>query len=231
MTMKLTYYGHACFSVEVNGKTLLFDPFITGNELAKDIDVESVPADYILLTHAHQDHILDAIPISKRTGAPVIAPFEVASWAESNGAAGAMPMNHGGARKLDFGRVKMTNAIHSSSFPDGSYGGHPSGYVVESASSDEAAFYFAGDTALMADMKLIAEAHDIHFAVLPIGDNFTMGAEDAARAAALVGTTRVVGVHYDTFPPIEIDKDEARAAFQKADIMLHLPAIGETIEI
>ncbi|MEM1059510.1 MAG: metal-dependent hydrolase [Verrucomicrobiota bacterium] len=229
--MQLTYYGHACFGVKVNGKNLLFDPFITGNELAAEVDVEAVPADYILLTHAHQDHILDAIAISKRTGAPVIAPFEVGVWAEAEGAAGAMPMNHGGTQHLDFGRVKMTNAVHSSSFPDGSYGGHPSGYVVSSAKEGEGAFYYAGDTALMADMKLIGEEGGLTFSVLPIGDHFTMGAADAVKAAALVRTDQVVGVHYDTFPPIKIDRAEALAAFGAAGVKLLLPAIGETIEV
>jgi L-ascorbate metabolism protein UlaG (beta-lactamase superfamily) len=137
-------------------------------------------------------------------------------------------MNHGGSRALGFGRVKMTSAIHSSTMPDGTSGGNPGGYVVE---MPEGAFYYSGDTALTLDMKLIDEEFEIRFAVLPIGDNFTMGAADAARAAGFVGTGTVVGVHYDTFPPIEIVKSEALETFDRAGLTLLLPKIGEAVEI
>ncbi len=137
-------------------------------------------------------------------------------------------MNHGGSRRWDFGRVKMTSAIHSSTLPDGSPGGNPGGFVVEFA---EGVFYYSGDTALTMDMKLIPDEFDIRFAVLPIGDNFTMGSSDAAKAAAFVRTNVVVGVHYNTFPPIEIVKEDATATFSEAGITLLLPAIGETVEI
>lgn len=231
MSMTLTYYGHACFGVAVNGKQLLFDPFITGNELAKDIKIDEVPADYILLSHAHQDHILDVEAIAQRTGAQLIAPFEVASWFQAKGIENVAPMNHGGASAFDFGRVKLTNAIHSSSFPDGTYGGHPAGFVVTSAVADEGSFYYAGDTALTYDMKLVGEEFALKYAVLPIGDHFTMGASDAVKAAAFVGATQVVGVHYDTFPPIKLDKAAAQGAFESSPASLHLPAIGESIDL
>jgi len=130
--MKITYYGHACFAVQVKNRTLLFDPFITPNELAKNIDVNKVPADYILLTHGHVDHVADAVSIAKRTGATVVANFEVANWCEKQGTPKVHPMNHGGGRNFDFGRVKYVNAIHSSSTPDGVYAGNPGGFVVES---------------------------------------------------------------------------------------------------
>lgn len=226
--MKFTYYGHSCFAVETAGATLLFDPFITPNELAKAIDVDAIPADFILLSHGHFDHVTDAVRIARRTGAPVIANFEVATWIGRQGVENAQPMNPGGGRAFPFGRVKMVNAIHSSSLPDGSYGGQPIGFVVE---AKEANFYYSGDTALTYDMKLIAEELPVSFAILPVGDGFTMGATDAVRAAEFVGTDTVVGVHFDTWPPIAIDHDAAKATFRNAGKTLHLLKIGETIEI
>lgn len=226
--MKFTYYGHSCFAVETAGKTLLFDPYITPNELAKAVQVEAIQADYILISHGHYDHILDAVEIAKRTGATTVCNFEIYLWLEGKGVEKIHPMNHGGAWNFDFGRVKFVNAVHSSVLPDGGYGGNAGGFVVEAA---EGAFYFAGDTALTLDMKLLAEEFSLKFAVLPIGGNFTMDARDAARATALLDCRTVVGVHYDTFPPIKIDRSAARAAFEQAGATLHLPAIGETIDL
>lgn len=226
--MKFTYYGHACFSVEVGGKTLLFDPFITPNPLARKIDVAKVPADFILVSHGHGDHVADVVDIAKRTGATVIAPYEVGTWFEGKGVKNVQAMNHGGGAKMDFGRVRLTSAIHSSSMPDGSYGGNPCGFVIESVDGN---FYYSGDTALTRDMQLIGEVSDLGFAVFPIGDFFTMGIVDALQAAAFVGVSQFVGVHYDTFPPIEIDKTAALEAAWIAGKQLFLPAIGETINI
>jgi len=226
--MKLTYYGHACFSVTTGGKTLLFDPFITPNPLAKAINIDTVGADFILVSHGHGDHVADVVAIAQRTGATVIAPFEVGEWLEKKGAKKVQAMNHGGAAKTAFGRVKLTAAIHSSSMPDGSYGGNPAGFVVETA---EGSFYYSGDTALTLDMKLIAATTELRFAVLPIGDFFTMGIDDACRAAEFVGTDKIVGVHYDTFPPIKLDRAAAVAAAQGAGIQLLLPKIGESIDL
>ena len=226
--MKLTYYGHSCFSIVASGKTLLFDPFITPNPLAANIDSAQIPADFILLSHGHGDHVADVVAIAARTGATVIAPFEVGSWFESKGVKNVQGMNHGGAAQMPFGRVKLTTAIHSSSMPDGSYGGNPCGFVIESTDGN---FYYSGDTALTLDMKLIAEQTHLRFAILPIGDFFTMGIDDALRAAKFVGATRIVGVHYDTFPPIKLDRDAAFAAAKSAGKELLLPAIGETIEL
>lgn len=163
-----------------------------------------------------------------RTGATVIAPYEVGSWFEKQGVKNVQAMNHGGAATMNFGRVKLTSAIHSSSMPDGSYGGNPCGFVVESTDGN---FYYSGDTALTLDMKLIAEQTQLRFAVLPIGDFFTMGIDDALRAAEFVGATKIVGVHYDTFPPIKLDREAARQAAQAAGKELFLPAIGETIDL
>ena len=226
--MKLTYYGHACFSVTTGGKTLLFDPFITPNPLAKAINIDTVGADFILVSHGHGDHVADVVAIAQRTGATVIAPFEVGEWLEKKGAKKVQAMNHGGAAKTAFGRVKLTAAIHSSSMPDGSYGGNPAGFVGETA---EGSFYYSGDTALTLDMKLIAATTELRFAVLPIGDFFTMGIDDACRAAEFVGTDKIVGVHYDTFPPIKLDRAAAVAAAQGAGIQLLLPKIGESIDL
>lgn len=226
--MKLTYYGHACFAVEAGGKTLLFDPFIKNNPLATQIDLKKIAADFILISHGHGDHLEDAKEIAERTGAEVIAPFEVGQWLEQKGVKKVQSMNHGGAARLDFGRVKLTSAIHSSSMPDGSYGGNPCGFLIETSDGN---FYYSGDTALTYDMKLIAEETKVRFAVLPIGDFFTMGIDDALRAAEFVGTDKIVGVHYDTFPPIKLDHAAAKSAASKAGQELLLPKIGETIEV
>jgi L-ascorbate metabolism protein UlaG (beta-lactamase superfamily) len=226
--MKLTYYGHACFAVDAGGKTLLFDPFITPNPLAEKIDVKKIPADFILVSHGHNDHVADVVEIAKRTGATVIAPFEVGSWFQKKGVKNVQAMNHGGAARMPFGRVKLTAAIHSSSMPDERYGGNPAGFVVETGDGN---FYYSGDTALTSDMKLIGEQTKLRFAVLPIGDFFTMGIDDAVRAAAFVGVTKIVGVHYDTFPPIKLDHGAATKTAQAAGKELLLPKIGETVEL
>jgi L-ascorbate metabolism protein UlaG (beta-lactamase superfamily) len=226
--MKLTYYGHACFAVVAGGKNLLFDPFITPNPLAKAIDLKSVDADFIFVSHGHGDHVADVAAIAGRTGATVIAPFETGCWLEKQGVEKVQSMNHGGAAKMTFGRVKLTAAVHSSSMPDGSYGGNPCGFVVE---SNEGNFYYSGDTALTMDMKLIGEQTNLRFAVLPIGDFFTMGIDDAVHAADFVGVQKIVGVHYDTFPPIKLDRDAAMATAKAGNKELLLPAIGETIDL
>ncbi|MCL6524659.1 MAG: metal-dependent hydrolase [Thermoflavifilum sp.] len=226
--MKLTYYGHACFAVQVGHRHILFDPFITPNELAKHIDIHQIPADYILISHGHADHVADVAAIAKRTGATLVSNFEIIEWFQAQGFHQVHPMNHGGSWNFDFGKVKYVNAIHSSKLPDGANGGNPGGFVCQTA---EGNFYYSGDTALTLDMQLIPRFARIDFAVLPIGDNFTMGYEDALIAAELIQTERVVGVHYDTFGYIKIDKAAAQLAFQQAGRQLLLPAIGETIEL
>jgi L-ascorbate metabolism protein UlaG (beta-lactamase superfamily) len=226
--MTFTYYGHACFSAEIKGKKLLFDPFITGNELAKHIDINHIKADYILLSHAHGDHLADAEAIAKRTGATIIAAYEVAMWYAGKGITNYHPMNIGGKWKFDFGTVKCVNAVHSSVLPDGTYGGNPMGFLV---TSDEVNFYYSGDTALTLDMQLIPTFAEIDFAVLPIGDNLTMGIDDAIQAAKMVQTDTVIGVHFDTFAGIKIDHQKAIDNFKSHDITLKLLTIGETIDI
>lgn len=226
--MHLTYYGHSCFLVETGGYKLLFDPFIRYNQLAKDIDIEAIEADYILISHGHQDHVADAVEIAKRTGATIICAFELMDWFQKQGCDKVHPMNTGGRRNFDFGSVKCVVAQHSSVLPDGTYGANPLGFVVQSEAGD---FYYSGDTALTLDMQLIPRWGKIRFAVLPVGDNFTMGAEDAAVAAEWVKTSTVIGVHYDTFGYIVIDKDAAARTFAAKGIQLMLPAIGETIKL
>lgn len=226
--MKLTFYGHAAFSVEVSGKTILFDPFISPNPAAKDIDINSLKADYIFLSHGHGDHIADAVAIAKNTGAKCVGAAEIEGWLQKNGVQHTHGMNHGGFIGFDFGKVKGVNAIHSSSFPDGSYAGNPMGFVFNTSEGD---FYFAGDTALTTDMQLIPLWAKLRFAVLPIGGNFTMDVKDAVKAAEFIQCDTIVGVHYNTFPPIAIDMDAAVKAFEKAGKKLLLPKIGETIEV
>ncbi len=225
--MNTTYYGHSCFSVEVAGKRLLFDPFITPNPLAAAIDIKQLKADFILVSHGHVDHVADAVEIAKRTDALVVANFEVASWLNKMGAPRIQPMNHGGAVNLDFGRVKFVSAIHSSTMPDGSTGGNPGGFVIESRDGN---FYYSGDTALTLDMKLIGESTKLKFAALCVGDNFTMGPDDAVKAADFVGCDQVLGCHFDTFPPIKIDHAAAKEKFQAAGKTLHLLRPGEAAD-
>ena len=150
--MKITYYGHASLGIEVNGTSIIVDPFISANELAKHIDVNSLKADYILITHAHGDHILDVETIATNTGATIVSNAEIAGYYEAKGFK-THPMNHGGSWQFNFGKLKYVNAIHSSSFPDGTYGGQPGGFVIE---ADNKNVYIAGDTALTYDMKLIS---------------------------------------------------------------------------
>lgn len=224
--MEITYYGQSCFGIFINGKHLLFDPFITPNPLAKHIDTKAIKADYILISHGHSDHIADAEDIAKRTGAKVIAVHEVAKWLEKKGIENTQGMNTGGKAKFDFGNVKCVRAEHSSSLPDGSYGGVAMGFVIESSDKN---FYFAGDTALTYDMKLIGEYRHIHFAFLPIGDNYTMGIDNAIICTEFINCKDVIGMHYDTFEAIKIDHEEAQKKFAHAGKKLTLIKIGDTI--
>ncbi len=223
--MKLTYYGHSCFSVVVGGKTLLFDPFISPNPLAKGIQIDQVPADYILISHGHEDHVADVESIARRTGALLISNYEIITWYGRRGFNNAHPLNLGGAWRFDFGTVKYVSAVHSSMLPDGSNGGNPGGFVIQ---SPEGNFYYSGDSALTLDMQLIGESVPLKFAVLCVGDNFTMGPDDAIKAADFVRCNRIMGVHFDTFPPIQIDRDAAVAKFKAAGKALVLLNPGET---
>ncbi|WP_160718083.1 metal-dependent hydrolase [Chitinophaga solisilvae] len=226
--MRFTYYGHSCFAVDIQGKRILFDPFITHNELAKKVDINTIEADYIFVSHGHEDHVADLIALAKRTNATVVSNFEIVTWAGKQGISKVHPMNTGGKWKFDFGTVKCVVAQHSSGLPDGSYGGNPMGFVFM---TEDGNFYFAGDTAMTRDMELIPDFTELDFAVLPIGDNFTMDAADAVAAAEMIQCEKIIGVHYDTFGYIKIDKQATMQLFDEAGVELLLPEIGSTIEV
>lgn len=225
--MELTYFGHSCFMVTLNGKKLLFDPFISGNPLAEGVDINSIMPDYILVSHGHDDHIHDLVHIARQSNAVVVAAWEITAWlGEVHGYTNVHPMNIGGKWMFDFGKVKCVTAIHSSSFPDGRYAGSPMGFIVESSDGN---FYFAGDTALTYDMKLIGEYRSLDFALLPIGDNFTMSVDNAIIAADFINCRQIIGMHYDTFGYIKINHEEAIEKFRLSGRNLVLMNIGQTI--
>lgn len=227
--MQFTYYGHSCFSVALpSGERLLFDPFITSNPLASGIALESVQASVILLTHGHVDHIADAVALAQHTGALVICSWEVSEWLGRQGVTNVRPMNTGGTWRAPFGTVQCVVAQHSSGLPDGSYGGNPMGFVV---ATPYGTFYYAGDTALTLDMQLIPRRYKLDAAILPIGDNFTMGVEDAVTAAEFLQCPNIIGVHFDTFELIKIDHESAIRTFAEKGITLRLPAVGSTIPL
>lgn len=225
--MKITFYGHASLHIETAEKNLVVDPFISENEKAKHIDLASLKADYILLTHAHQDHILDAESLAKNNGAKIISNYEIVTHYGAIGIEGH-PMNHGGKWDFDFGRLHYVNAIHSSSFPDGSYGGNPGGFILQSEGKN---IYIAGDTALTYDMKIWGEQFDFDLVILPMGDNFTMGYAEAAVATQWLRCKKAMGVHFDTFGYIEIDHEAAIKCFKNKRIELRLLNIGEHISL
>jgi len=214
--------------VETGGKKFLFDPFISGNEMAAGvIDAGKVEADYIFASHGHGDHVADLVSIAKRTGALVIGAYEVVSWAEKNGVSRVHPLNFGSMR-FDFGKLHFTPASHSSALPDGSYGGNPGGFLFHDT---EKKFYYSGDTCLAMDMKLIPMYAKLDFAILPIGGNFTMDVDDAVIAANFIDCNKIIGVHFDTFGYIKIDHEAAKEKFRTAGKELILPTIGERIEL
>ena len=225
--MKITFYGHASLGIEIGGKNIIVDPYISPNPKASHIDVNALKADYILLTHAHGDHIADVETIAKNTNATIVSNAEIAGFYANKGFE-THPMNHGGSWNFDFGKVKFVQAIHSSSFPDGSYGGNPGGFVIEGERKN---IYIAGDTALTFDMQLIPLRTKLDLAVFPIGNNFTMDVEDAIIASDFVECDKVLGYHFDTFGYIEIDHQEAVKKFFDAGKDLMLLEIGESIEL
>ena len=227
--MKVTYLGHACVNIQIEGAHFLVDPFISANPLAGHIDINSIEATYILLTHAHADHILDAEAIAKRTGAPLITNPEILDHYRKLGLDGH-DMNIGRSHRFLDGKVKikLVKAVHSSSFPDGSYGGNPAGFLIN---YKDQTIYISGDTALTMDMKIIPHQYKVDLAILPIGNNYTMGVRDALTAAKFVETNNVLGVHYDTFDVIKIDKEASKRKFSDAHKRLHLLEIGNSLEV
>jgi L-ascorbate metabolism protein UlaG (beta-lactamase superfamily) len=226
MSVKITYHGHACFSIQTDTANLLIDPFLSGNAMA-DVTPEQVAPDYILVTHAHGDHLGDALPIAKRTSATVISNNEIHGYMAKHGAK-SHGMHIGGAHVFPFGKVKLTIAHHGSSFPDGSYGGNPCGFLLWLGGK---VLYHAGDTALFLDMQLYGE-EGIDVAMLPIGDNFTMGPADAVKAVGFLQPKTAILMHYNTFGVIAQDAqavaDEIKAK-TKAEPVILKP--GETLVV
>ena len=219
MTTKVTWYGHACFLIETETAQLLIDPFISGNPLSP-VATEEVSADYILVSHGHGDHLGDTVDIAKRSGATVISNFEIQNWLVNQGLENVHPQHIGGGFDYPWGRVKLTLALHGSALPDGSYGGNPCGFLLYIEGKK---IYHACDTGLFYDMKLIGE-EGIDLAILPIGDNFTMGPDDALRAVKLIEPAQVVPIHYNTFDVIKQDPQAwavrvEKETFAKATVM------------
>ncbi len=226
--MTIKYYGHSCFGIEIGDHNLLFDPFISGNDKASDIKLDEIPCDFMLISHGHFDHIMDAEAIAKRTGCKVICAWEIGDWLEKKGITNIHRTNIGGGFTFDFGHVKSVTAQHSSCLPDGSYGGSAMGFVVDST---EGCFYFAGDTALTLDMQLIPMiCPPLGFAILPIGDLVTMDYHDAVVAADFIQCETIIGCHFDTWTPLTIDHDAAKKAFEAENKTLILTKIGGELQ-
>ena len=231
--MEITFLGHAGVALLCAGHRVLIDPFIThhAGAQAAGLRVDELELEELLLTHGHEDHVADAPAFASRTGVVSVANYEVAMWLKAQGAYEVLPMNHGGVLQRPYGSVRMVNAVHSSTLPDGTPGGNPAGFIIE---ADGKRIYHAGDTALHLDMELIGRYWKPDLALLPIGDCFTMGPEDALIAAEMIQCDRVVGIHLDTFPPIALSDDRkarAVAAFAEAGKTLILPSIGETLTV
>jgi L-ascorbate metabolism protein UlaG (beta-lactamase superfamily) len=200
MSVTVTWYSHACLLIESNGTKLLVDPFFTGNPIAS-MEADQAEADFIFVSHGHGDHVGDTISIAKKTGATVVSNFEIHNWLAAQGVEKTHPQHIGGGFDYPWGRVKLTIAHHGSALPDGSYGGNPCGFLFYVQGKK---IYHACDTGLFYDMKLIGE-EGIDLAVLPIGDNFTMGPDDSLRAVKLIQPQMALPIHYDTFDVIKQD--------------------------
>jgi L-ascorbate metabolism protein UlaG (beta-lactamase superfamily) len=227
MGLKITWFGHAALGLETGGYRLLVDPFLSGNPAAKT-SPESVSADFVLITHGHGDHVGDAVQIAKRSNALVISNFEICNWIAKQGVK-THAQHLGGGFRHPFGYLKLTLALHGSALPDGSYGGNPAGFLLTTNEGQK--IYMAGDTGLFGDMRLIGE-EGIDLAVLPIGDNYTMGPADALRAVKLITPKHVIPIHYDTFPLIAQDVQQwARQVEQETESKVHILKPGESLTL
>jgi len=222
---RLTYLGHSAFLVEGSKGKVVIDPFLTGNPRAK-AKKESIKVDAVLLTHGHGDHLGDSVEIAKASGATLVAPFELANYCGQKGAT-VHPMHIGGAHQFPFGRVKLTIAHHGSSAPDGTYTGNPCGFLL---TMDGKTLYHSGDTGLFYDMKLIGEMTPITVACLPIGDNFTMGIDDAVKATELLRPQVVVPMHYKTFDVIDVDPQEFVRKVEQLGVKGKVVEVGASLE-
>ena len=224
---KITWYSHSVIQIETGGVTLLVDPFLTGNPLAP-VGPDDLNPDVILISHGHGDHVGDAVPMAKRTGALLISNFEIANWLEKQGLENIRPMHIGGGSNHGWGRVKLTNALHGSVLPDGTYGGNPCGFLFTVEGKN---VYHACDTGLFYDMKLIGE-EGVDLAILPIGDNFTMGPDDALRAVKLLEPKQVLPIHYDTFDIIAQDPVSWQERVEnETDAKVVVLKPGESLEV
>ncbi len=227
MSVKVTWYGHAAIGLEVDGARILVDPFLSGNPTAAT-SPESVHPEYILISHGHGDHVGDAEAIARRTGALVISNFEIAGWFEKKGLQ-SHGQHIGGGRHYPFGYLKLTNALHGSALPDGSYGGNPAGFLL--TTKDGKKIYLACDTGLFGDMKLIGE-EGVDLTLLPIGDNYTMGPDDALRAVKLIEPKHVIPVHYSTFELIHQDPQAwSQRVQQETGAQVHVLRPGESFTL
>ena len=224
MTNKLTWFGHAALGLETGGKKLLVDPFLSGNPSAP-VTADQVAADFILVTHGHGDHLGDTVAIARRTGATVISNAEIAGWLGKQGVK-VHAQHLGGGHNHPFGYLKLTLALHGSGLPDGAYGGNPAGFLL--TTNDGQKIYIAGDTGLFGDMKLIGE-EGLDLAVLPIGDNYTMGPEDALRAVKLLTPKHVIPIHFGTWDLIAQDpKAWATRVAKETGAQVHVLKPGES---
>lgn len=224
---KITWYSHSVIEIETGGTKLLVDPFLTGNPAAA-VTADDLSPDVILVSHGHGDHVGDTVEMAKRCGAQVISNFEIAGWLEKQGLERVHPMHIGGGFNFDWGRVKLTNALHGSVLPDGTYGGNPCGFLF---TVEGKKVYHACDTGLFYDMKLIGE-EGVDLAILPIGDNFTMGPDDALRAVKLLEPKMVLPIHYNTFDLIAQDPEQWAGRVEgETNTRVKVLKPGESMEI
>lgn len=230
MALVLNWLGHGTWNIDADGVQIVIDPFLAPHNPSAQVTANDLKPQFILVTHGHGDHVADLVELAKGSGALVVCNFEISEWLNRQGVANVHAMNFGGSYSFPFGRVKMTVALHSSMLPDGSDGGNPCGYLINF--NDGHDLYFAGDTALTYDMRLIGEVGGVDVAILPVGDNFTMGPDDAIIAAQFVRAKHVIPSHHNTFPVIEVDVEQfARRLQRETGIDCTVLAVGESLSL